>query len=710
MTVAPDTEQRELTAEIVTSRWRAEDGDFAILGVLTDEGEEVTVKGALGHVQIGERATLGGAWQRHSKHGWQFVVDKVLIAEPVGDAALIAYLASIKHVGPKGAAWLLEKHGDEVLGVIDADPERRLRAVPGIGPAKLGAAVRSWETQGALRAVRLFLEQHGVPAAVAARIYRTLGNDAIAQLQRDPYSLTEVDGIGFATADALARALGVGADSPGRLDAGLVHTLQQAELDGHCHLPRGELLMRARRLLGDEAPVEDRLAFLAAAGRVVLEEDRVAEASMYATERALARKVRELLDADAAFSLGEVERPTDGAFVPTDAQWAVVDHVLEGRLSILTGGPGTGKTASMGTVVDVLRGKGRSVRLCAPTGKAARRLTETTGVDATTIHRLLEWIPGEGFTRDRSHPIDGADVLIVDEASMLSVRLAESLLDAVGPRTHVLLVGDVDQLAPVGPGRVLEDLIDSGAVPTVRLTEIFRQAARSMIVRAAHAINHGEHPPTRPGEGDIHDFFLISRPDASAIFAEIVELAATRLPAHYGLERETDVQVLAPMHKGPVGIDAFNAALRERRNPDGQVVSGTPLRVGDRVIQTKNDHEHELMNGELAVVVSYDDDRDAAILACDDGRTLRLPVKDCATLRLGHAISIHKSQGSQMPVVVVPLFRGHHVMLTRNLVYTALTRAERAAVFVGDTAALGIALGRRDAGTRYTRLAGLLGG
>jgi exodeoxyribonuclease V alpha subunit len=441
---------------------------------------------------------------------------------------------------------------------------------------------------------------------------------------------------------------------------------------------------------------------------VIVEQERVAEASMDAIERALGRRVRELLDDGPELKVKDVVRPTDGAFVPTDAQWAVVDHVLDGRLSILTGGPGTGKTASMGTVVDVLRAHRKTVRLCAPTGKAARRLSETTGADATTIHRLLEWVPGEGFTRDREHPIDGADVLIVDEASMLSVRLAQALLDAVGPRTHVLLVGDVDQLAPVGPGRVLEDLIASGAVPTTRLTEIFRQAARSMIVRAAHAINHGEPPPTIPGEGDIRDFFLIARAGPEAIFAEVTELAASRLAAHYGLERHADVQVLAPMHKGPVGIDAFNTALRERLNPDGQPVTGTPFRIGDRVIQTRNDYEHELMNGELGVIVSYDDDRDAAILACDDGRTLRLPVKDCATLRLGHAISVHKSQGSQMPVVVVPLFRGHQMMLTRNLVYTALTRAERAAVFVGDVSALSYALGRRDAGTRYTRLAELV--
>jgi exodeoxyribonuclease V alpha subunit len=704
---SPDTTQRELHAEIVSSRWRAADGDFAILGAQTDAGDDVTIKGALGHVQVGESVTVGGEWKQHAKHGWQFHADRVVIAEPVGDAALLAYLSSIKHVGIKGAAWLLDKHGDEVLSVIDGDPERRLREVPGIGPAKLGAAVRSWEGQGALRAVRLFLEQHGVPAAVAARIYRTLGNEAIGLLQADPYALTQVDGIGFATADALARALGVGADSPGRLDAGVVHTLEQAETDGHCYLPREELLVRARRLLN--ADVSERLAYLAASGRVVLEDERVFEASMHAIERALARRVRELLQDGPELKVKDVVRPTDGAFIPTDAQWAVVDRVVGGRLSILTGGPGTGKTASMGTVVDVLRAKGKTVRLCAPTGKAARRLSETTGADATTIHRLLEWVPGEGFTRDREHPIEGADVLIVDEASMLSVRLAQALLDAVGPRTHVLLVGDVDQLAPVGPGRVLEDLIESGAVPTTRLTEIFRQAARSMIVRAAHAINHGEAPPTAPGEGDIHDFFLIARDGPEAIFREVVELAASRLPAHYGLERHADVQVLAPMHKGPVGIDAFNTALRERLNTDGQPVTGTPFRVGDRVIQTRNDYEHELMNGELGVIVSYDDDRDAAILACDDGRTLRIPVKDMVTLRLGHAISVHKSQGSQMPVVVVPLFRGHQMMLTRNLVYTALTRAERAAVFVGDLGALSYALGRRDAGTRYTRLAELVG-
>jgi exodeoxyribonuclease V alpha subunit len=351
------------------------------------------------------------------------------------------------------------------------------------------------------------------------------------------------------------------------------------------------------------------------------------------------------------------------------------------------------------------------VRLCAPTGKAARRLAETTGAQATTIHRLLEWNPGPppGFARGPDDPIPGTDVLIVDEASMLSVRLAEALLSAVGPRTHVLLVGDVDQLAPVGPGRVLEDLIASGAVPTVRLTEIFRQAARSLIVRAAHAINHGDEPPTAAGEGDVRDFFRVVRDDPAAVFAEVVSLAAERLPGHYGLDALTDVLVLAPMHKGPVGVDALNDELRRRLNPDGRPVPGTSFRVGDRLIQTRNDHERELMNGELAVLAHHDDDRDALLLDCDDGRTLRVPVAESGTLRLAHAISVHKSQGSQAPAVVVPVWRGHHVMLTRNLVYTAVTRAERVCVLVGDRHGLRTALERPDAGRRYTRLAERLG-
>jgi exodeoxyribonuclease V alpha subunit len=378
---------------------------------------------------------------------------------------------------------------------------------------------------------------------------------------------------------------------------------------------------------------------------------------------------------------------------------------------VLTGLPGTGKTATMRALVDVLREHRRAVRLCAPTGKAARRLAEATGAEATTIHRLLEWVPGEGPLRDRDDPLTGVDLLVVDEASMLDVRLAGALLDAVGTRTHVLLVGDVDQLAPVGPGRVLDDLIASGTVPAVRLTEVFRQAARSLIVRAAHAINRGEAPPTRPDPDDpgaIRDFFLVERPDAAAVFAEAVSLAAQRLPAHYAVDAVAGVQVLSPMHRGPAGIDALNDALRERLNPDGAPVAGTPLRVGDRIMQTRNDHERAFYNGEVAVVVDHDRGEDTLLLACDDGRMIRLDVGDTRTLRLAYAASVHKMQGSQVPVVVIAVTRGHAVMLTRSLLYTAVTRAQQACVVVAEHGAVATALGRVDARRRHTRLAELV--
>ncbi len=693
-----------LAVEVTAVRYRVPDGDFAVLSALTAEGEMVTVTGPLAHLLTGESAEVGGQWRRHAKHGWQFHAEKVRVLEPVSSQALIAYLSTVKHVGKRGAAWLVDQHGEGVLAVVDADPRAALGRVPGIGRQKVGAAVRSWEDQGEQRAMRLFLEEHGVPAAAAGRVIRHVGVGALDEIRADPYALTEVEGIGFATADALARALGTPLDADGRLDAGLIHALKLAESDGHCFLPHSELLARAGRLLGTDAA--GRVDALVLGGRLVVEEDRIAEARMWNTERKLARLITALVDDKPRLKVKQRSRELT-SFVPTDAQWTVVTNVLEHRLSILTGLPGTGKSASMRALVDVLRANKRSVRLAAPTGKAARRLAESTGAEATTIHRLLEWAPDGGFTRNEANPIEGADVLVVDEASMLGVRLACALMDAIGPKTHVLLVGDPDQLAPVGPGRVLEDLIDAGSIPTVRLTEIFRQAARSMIVRAAHAINAGEHPPTTPGEGDIHDFFFIGRDEPSRIFAEVCDLAAERLPKHYGVQRH-EVQVLAPMHKGPLGIDAFNDALRARLNPDGESIPGTPFRLGDRVLQTKNNHEEELMNGELGVLVSHDAERSVVIFAADDGRRLRLGVRATETLRLAHAISVHKAQGSNMGVVVMPLTRSHHVMLTRNLVYTALTRASIATVLVGEPAALGIALGRRDAHLRHTRLAALV--
>jgi exodeoxyribonuclease V alpha subunit len=704
-----DTDRTELALEVAAVRWRLPDGDFAVLVGLTDEGEEVTVTGALADVQAGEVIEVRGGFRKHAKHGWQFAAEGVRVREPVGEDALLAYLGAVKHVGERSARWLLDAHGPDVLSVIDADPHGRLIEAPGIGKARIGRAVESWREQGGLRALRLFLDGHGVPAAVAARVYRAFGAGSVELLQADPYALTRLDGIGFATADALAQALGVPPDHPGRLDAGVMHALALAEDDGHCHLPRAELEERARRLLGTDA--SDRIDGLAAAGRLEIDDEaRVAEAALAAIERRLAARARALACEEPLLKLRDETRATTGHFVPTDDQWAAVTRALRSRLSILTGGPGVGKTASMRALVELVRANKRSVRLCAPTGKAARRLAELTGAEATTIHRLLEYVPGEGFGRDAGNPIDGCDMLIVDEASMLSLRLAEPLLDAVGPRTHVLLVGDVDQLAPVGPGRVLDDLIASEAIPVTRLTQIFRQAARSLIVRAAHAINHGEAPPTVPSEDGLRDFFLIERAGASAVFEEVVSLATERLPRHYELDPAADIQVLAPMYKGPVGIDALNAELRGRLNPDGPAIPGTAFRLHDKVIQTKNSHEFGVMNGETGVLVHHDDDRDRVLLATDDGRRVSLPVNELATFKLGFASSVHKAQGSQWRAVVVVLARAHHLMLTRNLVYTGLTRASELLVLVAEPGAVVTAARRIEARARHTRLAELVAG
>ncbi len=700
-----DTQATELIAEVMGVRWTLPDGDFAVLDAVSDGGEPVVLVGALAHVSQGESLAVGGGWRRHPRHGWQFSVIRARILEPVSDHAVASYLESIKHVGPQGAAALVARFGTgEVLAEIDRDPERVLSSVPGIGPRRIGPAVASWREGRELRELRLFLDTHGVDAATAARIARHFGAGSIARLQREPYAICEIDGIGFATADALARALDTPLDAPDRLAAGVMHALALAETDGHCHLPRPDLAERAQRLLGG-GDVDDAIDELAGRGRVVVDaEGRVAEARLHAVEERLARHVLALLDSEPALRLGGVKRPARGAFVPSDDQWRGVRQTLEHRLSILTGGPGTGKSATMRALVDLLKARRRTARLCAPTGKAARRLSELTGAEATTIHRLLEWAPGEGFTRGGDHPIEGCDVLIVDEASMLSVHLAEALLGAVGPSTHVLLVGDVDQLAPVGPGRVLEDLLDSGAVASTRLTEVFRQAARSMIVRAAHAMNAGELPPSQPRDGDVRDFFLIERDGAQAIFDEVCELASTRLAAHYGLDPAADVQVLAPMHKGPIGIEALNAELRSRLNPDGARIGGTSLRVGDKVMQTRNSYEHDLFNGERGVLLHHDPDRDRVLFAGEDGRRVSLPTDALDTLRLAYAATVHKAQGSQARAIVVPIFRGHHIMLTRNLVYTAVTRAQEVCVVVGERAALAMAVRRTDARRRHTRL------
>jgi len=730
--VATQTES-ELSVEVLAIRFRSEQSSFAVLLAHSEEVGDLVLTGPLAYVHEGEELIVRGRLREHPRYGERFEVRYVAHPEPTSERAVLAALAAVRHIGPRGAERLYRRYGERTITEIDADPASRLRELPGIGRKRLAEAVASWSELRAQRALRMFLAEHGLSAAVAARIQRAWGERSIAQLQADPYALVDLPGIGFATADALALALGLPADAPGRIDAALLHALSRAELSGHCYLPRQALERDALALLtfGAEqeagapalwesaaADISERVSALIASGRLVAPtaagEGAIYAREMYEIEQRLAACVRALAAAPPALCVDRrgAESVAAGPQL-SEQQWRAIERALCNRLSILTGGPGTGKTASMRALVAIAGELDAPVRLCAPTGKAARRLAAASGERATTIHRLLEWQPGAGFARNREQPLEDVGVLIVDEASMLSVRLAEALFAAVGEGTHVLLIGDSDQLPAIGPGRVLEDMIESGRIPVTRLQKIFRQARRSLIVRAAHAIREGRAPERVPESTDEEvrrDFFFLTRAREQELATEAIELACRRLPARYDLDPLRDVLVLAPMRRGAVGIEALNAELRERLNPAGEAIAGSELRVGDRVIQTRNDHEHELMNGEIAILAAYDREHSRAHLQLEDGRTLTLPFAALATIEPAYAISIHKAQGSQAPAVVVVLARSQRLMLTRNLLYTAVTRAERLCVLLAQGGALELALSRRDARRRYTALAETIAG
>ncbi|MGE4428638.1 MAG: AAA family ATPase [Solirubrobacteraceae bacterium] len=750
------TDDEELDVEIVGVRFCSDDGTFAVIDALTVAGRDHEVLvGPVGHLDVGDRVRAAGRRSPHPKHGERFRVDRLESVAGDEDEAISRVLQRVPGVGPVAAERLIERFGDDLLDRLAADPRDVLRRVRGLSGVKLDEAVEHWRSEEGGRAVRLLLERHRVDAATITRVVRAMGDEPdVARLREDPYGLTARSGIGFFTADAIALALGREPDGPDRLRAAALQALRDAELDGHCHLPHADLVSRTTRLLrargaggaDDQRPIADAVHALVEQGVVVEQDDRVATLELDEDERMVATLVADLVRAEPTLDVTLPHDPPaaqdDDGRVPTPEQWEAVRLVATRRLTILTGGPGTGKTQTMRALVQAVRDGSQDdeapLLLCAPTGKAARRLAEATGAKATTVHRLLGFVPGSGFQHDEDDPVAEGGVLVVDEASMLSLDLAVALLRAVGPHTHVLLVGDVDQLAPVGPGRVLQDLLESGAVPAVRLTRIFRQAERSLIVRAAHRINRGEWPLAAPGSGPdgrapggedrpnandgaaptdlpdptgqaeplIRDFFLLDRRDPIAIADEVLSLAVSRLPGHYGVDAVGGVQVLAAQRRGTCGVNELNRRLREALNPGGSKavtgVGGALLRAGDRVMQTRNDHDAEVMNGELGLLVRVVGPD--ATVRMDDGRTLVIPVARLETWDLAYACTVHKAQGSSVPVVVIPVPAEHRHMLTRNLLYTAVTRAERACVVVADPSAVQHALGRVDGATRFTAL------
>jgi exodeoxyribonuclease V alpha subunit len=724
-----DPEALELVVTLAASgpRWVSPDGEFAVWSATIGEDEDggsITLRGSLGHVQPGEQLVVAGRLERHPRYGWQFAVESFRASLPQSADAVALWLRRrIPGIGPTFGGAIVEHFGAErVFAELDRDPERlrevRTKAGRAISRRSIERAVAAWREVAAIREVEAFLFAHGVGADLAARLVSAYGEDVVAVLREDPYRLTELPRIGFRVADRVARTLGIEPDAPQRLRAGLLFALGEAAADGNVFLPLAELWAVAARLLEvhDVEPLEAALARLAADDDIVLEGDRAYRSGLWEAESRLAAALSTRAAAPDV-ELFEPRRRPDGLDV-SDEQWAVVELVRTRPLVLLTGLPGAGKTHTQRVLVDVARRAGIRVLLCAPTGKAARRMRDLTGHDAMTIHRALGYSPLEDrFLRDEDDPLSNdVELVIVDEASMLSLELADALFRAAGD-CHVLLVGDTDQLPPIGPGRVLADLVESEAVPRVHLTAIYRQAARSLIVRSARRINRGEPPFLSLGEAHAElgeqeldeDFFFVSRSGPETLRRAVLELVCEALPRR-GFDPRTEVMTLVPMRRGPVGLDAVNAELERRLNPGDRpvVVARSGLRVGSRIVQTRNDYtpEREVMNGELAFLFDWDEEEGEALLALDDGeREIAVPAVALETYELAWALTVHRAQGSQFPAVVAPWSMQYAVMLSRPLLYTAVTRAQRLCVLAGERRALAVAVARGEGRRRHSGLA-----
>ncbi|HYC81555.1 MAG TPA: ATP-dependent RecD-like DNA helicase [Solirubrobacterales bacterium] len=685
------------TVEVLGVIFRAEDDGYAVLEVQeTEGGDGFALVGPVAHLGAGDRAEVSGEWQTHARYGRQLRAQGALPLDPADREGQIAYLTSLRHIGKARAEKLVDRHGEEVLRVIAEDPQRAFAALSGVGADQAAAATESWHASRAVRNLHVQLAPHGL-AHLAAPIHAKYGERSLAVLHEDPYRLTEVAGVGFTRADKIALAADVPPESSRRAQAAAVYALAEAEQQGNSNLPLAELARRAARLLGLAPDPE----VLAGAPGLLLDEGRAYREPTHASELAVAATLRDRAAAPPHLDHDPGEEPRDEL---TDEQWAAVRGAFAARVSVLTGGPGVGKTVCTRQIVAEAEAANATVALCAPTGRAARRLEEATGHEAKTIHRLLEWFPGReaAFRPGRPLPVD---LVIVDESSMLNLRLMEVLLGGLAETTHVVFVGDADQLPPIGAGKPFDDLIASGSAPVVRLTQIFRQAARSMITTAAHEINQGRSPHLEPASDQDHDFFFIDRPNAERALETVVEVVAERAPARFGVDPVREVQVLAPMYRGPVGIDALNERLQARLNPEGKRALGDRFRVGDRLIQTRNSHELGLMNGSIVFLRGDDPDEELIRVDTDEGGSLVIPYEETAYLRLAYAISVHKAQGCEVPVVVGVCHRSHSRMLTRPLLYTAITRARNSCVLVGDRATLSGAVRRDDGGGRHSGLA-----
>jgi exodeoxyribonuclease V alpha subunit len=723
------------TLEAVLERitYANQDTGYTVARVATNRSSDLlTVVGPLLGAQPGESLRLQGRWTSHPQYGRQFQVETYTTVLPATIQGIRRYLGSglIKGIGPKMAERIVDHFGQATLEVIEEDP-KRLVEVPGLGPKRTAMITAAWAEQQAIKEVMVFLQGVGVSTSLGVRIYKTYRDDAIEVVRREPYRLAaDVWGIGFKTADTIAQRLGIPHDSPQRVKAGLQFALSEATEDGHCYLPEPELVTKATELLGVDTGLAERCLEELVAEEGVVAEPLPAQLSpevqarperaiwlipFHRAEVALAGGLVRLLEAPAdrlasfqavdwTVALDWLHQTIGMTLAPEQAE--AVRLALTKRVAVLTGGPGCGKSYTVRAVVALARAKRAKILLAAPTGRAAKRLGELAGLEAATLHRLLQLRPGGDAAFDRDHPLD-ADLVVVDEASMLDVLLANKLVKAIPPGTHLLFVGDVDQLPSVGAGEVLRDLLAAERLPRVRLTHIFRQAQHSGVVTNAHRINAGQHPIT----SGLNDFFLFPEEDAEQVADLVVDIVANRLPRRFGLN-PGDVQVLCPMHRGPAGAGVLNERLQAALTPAREGLperrfGGRIYRVGDKVMQLRNNYDKGtagVFNGSVGQVTAISLEDSELRVLLDEDEEVAYGFDELDELTHAYAVSIHRSQGSEYPCVVVPVTTSAWLMLQRNLLYTAVTRAKRIVVLVGSRRALAKAVRTQGAGRRYTAL------
>lgn len=683
---AADGTQFAAQVDVVELRWRRSQSGRAIVSAVLDNGTPVTLVGQLTHLREGDRAAVRGRWISHRRFGLQVQVASATPVDPSTVAGLQRLLVKLPGIGSAKARHLIDRYGVEVLAALDADPEQTLRAVPGVSPAGARSAAEAWREWRRERRLYLLMAEHGLVDALPALRHR-FGDAAFDHLRANPWLLAGLPGASMANADAIAASLGAPPDSPLRRHAVIANAMRDVLADGHTCVPVDYLLQRARPAAPDLS-VND-VAAMAQQRQLVVGAGYVWTPRTEHDERVAAERIAALAGARAASRVDVPPSPAGGL---TDEQWHGVRAAFASGVSVVCGGPGTGKTHMVQTIARIATAAGWTVALCAPTGRAARRIAQATGLQASTVHRLLDWSRGEapGPARDATHPID-ADLVVVDEASMLDAHLAAQLLAAVRDGSRVVFVGDPDQLPSVGAGRFLADLIDSGTVTTTRLTVVQRQAQRSQIIRAAHAINHGSAPTgERPSDPDaLWDFFWVAEPDPEALVATVTDMVARRLPAHYDLDPLRDILVMAPAKKGPAGVARLNESIGARLNPTGARIPNSRLRVGDKAMWTANDEDLELANGMMLLIEGFDAASREVHVLDEDGRPLTLPAQRLRDLQPGWAITAHKSQGGETAVAVTVLHRAetHPALLTREMLYTAVTRARQASIVIGEPAA-----------------------